>query len=173
MPPTTYNASTPSSVGAAGTVINSRGRLVWVPFVGAQRQRISTDRMTVLKPRCVSLGRVYTYFMDKDSGTGWTIRYFAPVAPGEGPEALTSVDALLDSAPLGDLSMVPPGRIGERIGLAWSTSIPIMRVELPNVKRFCAVSWSLSHCIDVRFSHTESVFPRRCLCPSMSMFAWS
>ena len=48
----------------------------------------------------------------------------------EGPLELQSVQSLLRSAPFGDYSNVPPGRLGERIGLSFSDTTPLLRVAV-------------------------------------------
>jgi hypothetical protein len=93
-----------------------------------RRQPVAGGAAVGLRRHYTLLGREYEYLMDKDMGGSFTLRYFAPVRVEECQhcEWLSSATNLLRAPPFGDFSAVKPGRVGDRIGLAFSTTIPVM-----------------------------------------------
>jgi hypothetical protein len=100
---------------------------------GADRRQVAAGGAAIgLRRQYTFLGRRYEYLMDKDLGGSFTLRYFAPQPTNCSCEYLTSATALLRAPPFGDLSKVRPGRIGDRVGLAFTSTIPVMLVSPPD-----------------------------------------
>eukprot|EP01052_Picozoa_sp_SAG31_P010047 SAG31_NODE_539_length_14296_cov_14.408819_8_plen_1116_part_00 len=98
---------------------------------GADRRQPAAGGAAVgLRRRYMFLGREYEYLMDKDLGGNFTLRYFSPKDCHD-CKWLSSATHLLRAPPFGDFSEVKPGRIGDRVGLAFSTTIPIMILDPP------------------------------------------